>query len=189
MQRAREVDTQDDKKSREVCGLEGLSGGLVTDEDMEMNEFLIQAVNGVPAVIQQQTNVAIKYLYKDGEIGPTLTPRQVRDLTDMVGTTLLPSYSLLGTWGPRIMGIITLLSLLWFLLMAGLRCRDIYKQKGFGVWMVGALSVTLWNLIRTPHALVKTTLHTLGEQIIQNAEQIGQAKEADCVAKHMAAEA
>ena len=136
----------------------GAGRGIFTSQQRKQHGDFQRSQSSRQAVVAKVTNAATKGSSAPGRLGSPLDGVDVKDITMTVGSILFPLFPLLGEAWSISCGI--LLSLVVFKTITGCIIRGVvlYKEKGCGLWMVGAMWSTLFAILRAPPAILETAI-------------------------------
>lgn len=131
---------------------EGMGTGPYTPDQMEEHLRYVQAREAREPLTTQQANEAARNAggLSSNTLGLSLSAAEVEALVDSIGHRLIPFFGIVGDWYTHLAGFFLALTGLAILVNIGLRAYALYKELGFGLWMLAAVSEAMFALIRMP---------------------------------------
>ncbi len=146
---------------------QGLGRGAYTAEQKAEHARFVRSWKGRRAVTARDANAAVDNSLGNGLLGSTLGPRDVEEIKWTVASFLCPWVPVLGEAWTWISGAMLLAMGVSLLLSCAVRVLVIYYERGFGLWMLGAVFNVVYTLARVPPALVRAALHIAREGMHQ----------------------
>lgn len=158
----------------------GLGAGAFTeDQKAENARYLFAADARGP--IESQIAGAAADGRNDGHLGSPLQWAEVDKLKYEIKLEVIPFFSTIGNAWTIIMGLWISFLVVKATMGCGLRILILYKERGFGIWLLAALWASIFVILRVPLNMMKQTadavsipLHLAGL-----TGKTGQAKDKD----------
>ena len=127
----------------------GLSGGIYSDAQREQHRLFQIAQNAREAVMAKVTNAAIDG-DRQGALGLPIAVSDMEELSREVSAYIFPFFFHLGETWTYFMGICVFLGLLKMVFGFLIRGYIIYRERGFGLWILAAFWHTAFLVVRLP---------------------------------------
>ena len=108
----------------------------------------------------------------NGEVGSIIGHYDLDQITNIISYNILPLFWLMGTATTYFMGALFAIAILNTLGSCAMRVYVLYKERGFGIWLLWAVWTTTYHILRTPLRVAKATIETVQD----HPEGIGNAK-------------
>ena len=163
----------------------GLGSGIYSDDQILDWRIWEMMRNTHSAIMTKLGNAAVMTMTAAGHLGFPLDRKDVDDLAYRIGSMLSPMFWLLGWGWPWLCGVL-LVGVIIKLILGGLvRMWILYKERGAGWWMVGALWHTGFLILRAPMVLVQEALKNIADPMPGETEHQKQAEILEEAAKNL----
>jgi hypothetical protein len=133
---------------------QGLGGGLYSKEMLQQFETYQTAYYSRRAVTAKVTNAAAGNPSR-GQLGLPIDLNGMKDLSDGLSFHLVPMLWIFGESWHYVVGGLLLFGFIKTALLFFLRATIIYRQRGFGAWMFGAIMDVTFAVVRLPYSVIK----------------------------------
>lgn len=143
-----------------------LGRGVFTDDQLNQHAKYQRAFHARLPVLSKVTHDAVSRS-RGTSLGMPLGDEDLSSLTYTVGSEVFPMFAFFGSaW--HALSTFLLICILGKLL-AGCMWRGwvLYKERGFGIWMLGALWSTAFSILRAPVDLVRSAVDTIKKPLHQ----------------------
>ena len=151
---------------------EGAGQGIVSDDMIHQHEQSMTDALTRPAMdstIIGSVRDRILGMTESG-IGGMLTfygPAEIESITQLVGTSLIPFYNLVGEWWSTLMGILVILSLVKMVAGFFIRIYVGYRHKGCGWWVILSAVDTAFMVLTIPIRLLAAAANDVTDPLFR----------------------
>lgn len=149
----------------DVTDVSAYGNGFYSEEQMDENEAFIASVSYRNPVLNNLINGMTQTGATSSRAGVHFSmpfdPTQIDNLSVQVAMRILPMFNFIGQSYTVVVGILFFLGGLKIVIGILLRLFHLYRQKGFGWWMLTALWATAFTVIGLPWKIAKQAYETV----------------------------
>jgi hypothetical protein len=135
------------------------TSGLFTDRQLADYKVFQRAQFAIRPLQQRMANSASSNGDDKGNLGLPFGQQQLDDIASGVAGQFLPFLARLGPTFAKTLGILVIASWAAALCQFMLRLYFLLKHRGFGWWIIGAISSTTFQLLMTPVEIMRAAVN------------------------------
>ena len=144
----------------------GLGQGIYTPAQMYQHLMFKRSISSRPAILSRATNLVTSHDgTDDGYFGSFVSPIDYQSIREDIGFYFFPLFPLIGNWWLTFVGALLALCAVKVVVGCVIRAYILYKHRGMGWWMFGAVWSTLFSLVMMPWNIVKETVHACTDPV------------------------
>ena len=142
--------------------MEGLGKDIYSDSQKAQHLALMRTLHARDPIFNSGVNQAVNSATYDSigvlRLRPTLSDMDITNLHNLLLGYLFPWVPKIASLWHWVTGFLLAIALFKLVVGSALRVYIIYRQRGLGWWVVGALWGTLFNILRMPFTIVQAAV-------------------------------
>ena len=156
---------------------EGLGKDIYSDSQKDQHLALMRTLQARDPILNSGANQAVIGATYDSagvlRLGPTLSEMDISNLHDLFLGYLFPWIPKVASIWHWITGLILVVAILKLIIGGVLRVYTIYRERGMGWWVVGALWGTAFTILRTPFTIAQAAVDAAVAPLDDHPDQDG----------------